>query len=959
MIAEIIGVGRAADTMDSLSQIFAREVSLLGVDLHFQTDAGSDRMQLAQAMAQALRRSDIIITVGGLGLDSSDVTKDIICQGLSIPLDLHAESYQRIRNWYEVAGLPVPSGAQRASLVPRGGVVFPGEDGNAPGVAITAGDQCILMLPGAPDQLCPMFLSYVVPFLAKFAGATVVSRVARVFGVDERETVQRLYDLQNSRNPVMTLYSHKGEVLVRVTARANNRQQAANMCTPFLKEIVGRMGDYVYGIDVDSLESVVVTHLTQKGTQLATAESGTGGQLTQRLNLVPGAAGVFKFGISAHANRVKTQVLKVPERLIRKYGTVSERVAVQMACGAMDAGDANMGLAITLSDPGADSASADSVAYLAACTQNHVIVKRLSFPAQTPTGVIREAAVSHALNLIRLILDYNPDPAPGAISLGAALKGKIELCDNIPPVTIGEEFADIDKASRKRGDRGGVDPRTIIMTVLLIILAGAICFIGYALYERYLADTDFSITSLFSSSSESDFSSSEAINGSESEEESSSEESSERQDESSASMIGPAIGGRSSQPEEDDESDASSEEDSSLEPVKVETPVASMPAATPMVSSSSSASSSSKPQNTSSVSSSSSVSAASSVSSSSSGNVSSVTSSPEKKNPIQALGSNMVFNVFTGKYSVRSSSEEDDEGGKYIEEDDGKYIEEDEGKYIEEDDGKYIEDKEDSDKKTSGSYSASEKITVKNGSRSVTAPMQEIIERMVQIEMGSSFRTEALKAQAVAAYSYVEYALARGQTPSVSLAGRSSVSTKVSQAVESVFGEEILYDGKVINATYFASSAGVTNNSEDVWSSALPYLRSVDSDESVSKKTFRLTERKMRSAIKDALGFDPDDYGSPDEWISDISYCKNDVYVDEVEFCGRVTKSGVWIRSNMITSLTSHAFEVEYDDGEFVFTVYGSGHGVGMSQMGAQAMAADGYSYDEILEYYYSGTRVR
>lgn len=937
MIAEIIGVGQAPGALDSLAQMFAREVSLLGVDLHFQTDAGNDRMLLAQAMAQSLRRSDIIITAGGVGMEAGDYTKEVICQGLGIPMDLHTESYQRIHAWFEAAGLPVPPGAQKAAMLPRGGVMFPGEDGGAPGAAITAGDQCILMLPGHPDELCPMFMNYVVPFLAKFAGATIVSRVARLFGVDERETLQRLYDLQNSRNPAMTIYTQRGEVLVRVTARANNRQQAANMCTPFLKEIVGRMGDFVYGIDVESLESVVITHLAQKGLLLGAAENGTGGLLVQKLNRVPGAGNVLKFGASARA--VKT--LGIPDRLIKKVGLVSDRVAVQLACGAMDAGGADVGLAITgVCEAGGEQPS--GLCYIAACTKDRVTVKCLSLPPDTPAAVVREMAVRHALNLVRLILDYDPDPAPGSIPLGAALKGKIDLCDDLPAASTGEELAAMDMPRHSRRG-GGPDPRTIIMIVLVVILLAAVGFIGYSLYERFFPDG----LPFFS-----DTSSSESSSGEDSSSEDESEEDSSRDDEddedSEPSRIGPAIGRRDKDKSSQEDEDVSSEEDPDASSEEEDT----IPTAGPAESSSAPAAVTEMPVTPP---------PSSSTAEASSREPGSSSSSQASSKDGFIVEPGMVYNVYTGEYSSRSSSEEDAEDSS--EEDDTLDLPEvrvDPDDYPDETDEDGDTDRTPHTGKST--YSPGEEITVRaNGSSNVTATLQEIVERIVQVEMGSSFDKEALKAQAVAAYSYVEYALARGQTPNVMLAGKSDVASKVSSAVGDVIGEEIQYGGKVINATYFASSAGVTNNSEDVWSDELPYLRSVKSEEDVKEKTVRIPQSKMRSAIRDAFDIDPEDYSSdPGDWITDVSYCENGEYVDEIEFCGEKSKPGAWVRANMLTSLSSHAFDIEYDeDGEeFVFTVRGAGHGVGMSQVGAQAMAKDGYSYDEILEHYYTGASV-
>ena len=233
---------------------------------------------------------------------------------------------------------------------------------------------------------------------------------------------------------------------------------------------------------------------------------------------------------------------------------------------------------------------------------------------------------------------------------------------------------------------------------------------------------------------------------------------------------------------------------------------------------------------------------------------------------------------------------------------------------------------------------------------------------MVQAEMGSSFHTEALKAQAVASATYLDYYLSRGQTPSI-VTATGSVSSKVQDAVDAVNGERVLYNGKPINATYFASAAGCTNNAEDVWNSELHYLISVESPEDKEEQTITLSLREMRNLLENKLDLDRNllEDTDPSDWL-DITYCENDEYVQSVRFCGKRTKTGTWVRSNLITKLNSHAFDVRYDDDKrkFTITCYGRGHGVGMSQMGAQFMAKEeGADYEEILEHYYTDTRVR
>lgn len=251
-------------------------------------------------------------------------------------------------------------------------------------------------------------------------------------------------------------------------------------------------------------------------------------------------------------------------------------------------------------------------------------------------------------------------------------------------------------------------------------------------------------------------------------------------------------------------------------------------------------------------------------------------------------------------------------------------------------------------------------LAIKVNGKTIKGSAQNIVGRVVEAEMGASFREEALKAQAVAAYTYIRYNNQKGTIPS--LPAKSSVSAKVEDAVEQVIGEALYYQGEYINATYCASNAGNSVDSENVWGGYLPYLRSVESPGDTTLKAYgavkRFSEEEIAQYIEDNLDVDPYDYSDPDEWFEDEEYI-NGRYVDSIRVCGR-RFSGREVREELMEfALPSAAFEVEYDDGEFIFTTYGYGHGVGMSQQGADYFAQRGWDYEEILTHYYTGVTLK
>lgn len=261
------------------------------------------------------------------------------------------------------------------------------------------------------------------------------------------------------------------------------------------------------------------------------------------------------------------------------------------------------------------------------------------------------------------------------------------------------------------------------------------------------------------------------------------------------------------------------------------------------------------------------------------------------------------------------------------------------------------------------SYNSRETLSVKLNGKTTKDTAYNIVSVMVQAEMGSSFEPEALKAQAVAAYTYVKYNNQAGVSPWV--ACKTPVSANVKKAVESVLGEAVLYKGSYANTTYCAANAGVTNDSRSVWGGSVPYLTSVESPG--DKKTSHygtvtsLSRKYVADRIEDYHNIDPYDWDDdPSEWFGSYD-CDLGLYVSDIDVCGR-SLTGRQVREGLLQSkIKSAAFEVEYNEAKdtFEFTTYGYGHGVGMSQLGANYYAQKGWDYIEILEYYYPGTRVK
>ena len=252
------------------------------------------------------------------------------------------------------------------------------------------------------------------------------------------------------------------------------------------------------------------------------------------------------------------------------------------------------------------------------------------------------------------------------------------------------------------------------------------------------------------------------------------------------------------------------------------------------------------------------------------------------------------------------------------------------------------------------------------GGSELTASAQEIVSRITQIEVGPGFHPEAIRAQAVAAYSFVRYFNDQGQAASVLLAPRAD--PLVERLVAEVLGQAVYFNGRIAFTPYHATSAGRTNSSRDVWGGHYPYLIPVDSSVDRGVPGFErrqyFTLQQMFERLDSQLGFRP--FGNPDSWFQTISYTEGG-YIRYMSIDGRTTNqrtgariTGRMIRENVL-NLRSASFTVEFDQASerFVFTTFGHGHGVGMSQTGANVKAQQGWSYVQILEHYFPGTTVR
>lgn len=394
------------DILNTDAQFLSIELARLGISVIHQSTVGDNRERLLAQLKEAADRSDIIILSGGLGPTPDDLTKEVCCEFFGKKMFLHEPTVEKIKTYFSTKGMKMAQNNLKQAMLPKDCVIFPNDNGTAPGMAIEKDGVHILVLPGPPRELKPMFRNCAVPYLMQFSDRIIVSHNIRTFGIGESLMAERVNDLFDAENPTVAPYAKDGEALLRVTAMARTKEEAENLCEPVINEIKNRLDGFVYGVDYTCIEEAVIEKLKEKHMKVATAESCTGGLIAKRITDVPGASEVFDCGIISYANEIKHRVLGVSEDDLNKYGAVSEPVARQMAQGALKVSGADIAVSVTgIAGPDSDSTNKPvGLVYIGLADRDNVWVMELR-TSRKDRSYNRYVSASNALNMIRLYID--------------------------------------------------------------------------------------------------------------------------------------------------------------------------------------------------------------------------------------------------------------------------------------------------------------------------------------------------------------------------------------------------------------------------------------------------------------------------------------------------------------------------------------------------------------------------
>ena len=414
MVVELISVGTElllGNIVNTNACYLSRKCAELGYSLYHELTIGDNEERLCEAISTSLSRADIVILTGGLGPTKDDITKEAVARVLNRELIMDEVSRKTIEEYFKFRYINNPKTTVsennwKQALKIDGSIVVPNNNGTAPGYIVEANTKAVILLPGPPSEMIPMFEESIHPYLQKKQKKIFLSAMVKICGIGESKAETDILDLiENQSNPTIAPYAKSGEVHFRITASAADEKEAKELIKPMVDELNNRFGINIYTTDEqETLETVLVRLLKENKLTLATAESCTGGMLAGRLVNVPGISDVFGEGFVCYSNEAKMKYLQVKDETLRQFGAVSSQTASEMAMGAARTANTNAALAITgIAGPdGGTSAKPVGLVYIACFLNGSVTVNE--YHLKGGRQHIRELSVIYAMDLLRRMI---------------------------------------------------------------------------------------------------------------------------------------------------------------------------------------------------------------------------------------------------------------------------------------------------------------------------------------------------------------------------------------------------------------------------------------------------------------------------------------------------------------------------------------------------------------------------
>lgn len=411
MVVELVCVGTElllGNIVNTNASYLAEMCAGLGMCSYYQSVVGDNPQRMRETIRQAVDRSDVVILCGGLGPTEDDMTKEIAAEVMGKPLVEDPHSREMIMAYMENhmksnAQKVITSNNWKQAMVPVDSIVLDNANGTAPGIIIEDGEKTVVLLPGPPNELKPMFENQVYPYLKKKQPEVILSKMLKITGIGESMVETKILDIIDTQtNPTVATYAKTCEVHLRITAKAETEAAAEKLLQPMVEEMQRRFGKHIYSMDEkETLEEAVVKALKDQGLTLSSTESCTGGMLSSRLINVPGISSVYKEGFITYSNEAKHKYLGVSEKTLDTYGAVSTETAMEMAKGCAKQTGSDVALATT-GIAGPDGGTAEKpvgLVYISCYYKGKTYVQELHLNGNR--AKIREQATARTLILLR------------------------------------------------------------------------------------------------------------------------------------------------------------------------------------------------------------------------------------------------------------------------------------------------------------------------------------------------------------------------------------------------------------------------------------------------------------------------------------------------------------------------------------------------------------------------------
>ncbi len=414
LIAEIIAVGDevlSGRVVNTNASFLSKEMEKLGFPVQYQQVVRDGEKEIVNALRLAATRSNVIVFCGGLGPTKDDLTKEAVASAFKLNLVTDESVLAEIEDFFESRGMEMTENNKKQALVPEGCIVLHNVNGTAPGLILNRGKNAVVLLPGPPHEMQPLFLNEAAPRLAEMNDGVLRSASLMVTGISESALEEKAQELLYGDNPHSALYAGGGSIEIHISSLGTNEEEAQELLDNKVNAFTALLGDKIYAKERITVAESVVGQLIENGKTVSVAESCTGGMMAQQITAVAGSSACFEYGAATYADWSKHSFLDVDQALLDTYSAVSSVVAVEMARGIRAKGKADFGVGITgIAGPGVGNYLDKEVGevYIAVCDKKRSVVKEFHFGDKRSRDNIRSLSCVNAFDMLRRFMNGLP-----------------------------------------------------------------------------------------------------------------------------------------------------------------------------------------------------------------------------------------------------------------------------------------------------------------------------------------------------------------------------------------------------------------------------------------------------------------------------------------------------------------------------------------------------------------------